>query len=170
MELIEGSKVKLSEFGKQKYSNEPCNPHDKVGTVEILSSRFRYHVRWDDSTTNSYLARELELVELVEIEDDKAMRFNTGKAQLSYILDADVAMKGMCDVFEFGAKKYDRGNWKKGLDEKEIMDSLLRHLTAYNNGEVLDPESGLPHVDHVTCNAVFLATFGVRKQEGEEEC
>lgn len=101
-------------------------------------------------------------------DSDKAMRFNEGKSQLSYILDADVAMKGMCDVFEFGAKKYDRGNWKKGLDEKEIMDSMLRHLTAYNNGEVLDPESGLPHIDHVTCNAIFLATFGKREISKKE--
>lgn len=91
-----------------------------------------------------------------------AERFNAGKSQLSYMLDADIAMKGMCDVFEFGAKKYSRGNWKSGFPESEIIDSMLRHLMAYANGEVLDPESGKPHVDHVTCNAVFLATFGER--------
>ena len=92
----------------------------------------------------------------------KAARFNAGKPPLSYMLEADVAMEGMCQVFEFGAKKYARNNWKKGLDVNEIMDSMLRHLISYKNGEVLDADSGLPHVDHVTCNAVFLATFGKR--------
>jgi hypothetical protein len=106
--------------------------------------------------------------ELLKSKEDKAMRFNDGKAQLSYILDADIAMEGMSKVFEFGARKYDRGNWKKGLTPNEIIDSLLRHLMSYQSGEVLDPESGLPHVDHVLCNAVFLATFGSRSLEKED--
>ena len=98
----------------------------------------------------------------IPVEDNTAMRFNSNKPQLSYMLDADIAMNGMCKVFEFGAKKYARSNWKKGLPANEIMDSMLRHMQAYTNGEVLDQESGLPHIDHITCNAVFLATFGER--------
>ena len=87
----------------------------------------------------------------------KAMRFNEGKSQLSYILEAKDAIAGCADVLAFGAIKYDRGNWKKGLDKDEIIDSLLRHLVAYKSGQEFDEDSGLHHLDHVTCNALFLA-------------
>ena len=46
-------------------------------------------------------------------------------------------------------------NWKKGLDQKEILDSLTRHLFALISGEENDPESGLPHMGHIMCNALF---------------
>lgn len=87
----------------------------------------------------------------------KATRNNGGKPKLSMILDASEALYGAAQVLEFGEKKYARGNWLKGLDTVEIMDSLLRHLVAYNSGENRDEESGLPHVDHVLVNALFLA-------------
>ena len=94
--------------------------------------------------------------------ESKAMRYNEGKVQLNFILQGDIANEGLARVMEFGAKKYERGNWLKGHDPIEVQDSLLRHLMAYNNGEILDPESGLPHIDHIQFNAKALAQFGVR--------
>lgn len=48
-----------------------------------------------------------------------------------------------------------RDNWKNGLDNTEILESAMRHLIAMLDGEELDPESGLPHSDHLLCNIMF---------------
>lgn len=87
----------------------------------------------------------------------KALRFNEGKPQLSYVLSARYAVEGIAKVMEYGATKYDRDNWKAGLSAENCIDSLLRHLTKYLDGEEYDDESLCHHLDHVATNALFLA-------------
>lgn len=85
------------------------------------------------------------------------LRFNAGKAPVSMMLEAKHAVDGCSEVLRFGASKYARGNWHKGLKHTEIVDSMLRHISSYLAGEDNDKESKLPHVDHILCNALFLA-------------
>lgn len=88
---------------------------------------------------------------------ERADRDNATKPKLSMVLDAGNALVGAARVLEFGERKYERGNWDKGMPFTQIEDSLLRHITAFNLGVDLDAESGLPHVDHILVNALFLS-------------
>lgn len=59
-------------------------------------------------------------------------------------------------IREFGVSKYnDPDNWKK-VEPQRYRDALYRHWLAYLSGEANDPESGLPHLWHLACNAAFL--------------
>lgn len=90
-------------------------------------------------------------------ETQKGLRYNNDKAKLSMIFEARNALDGLSAVLEHGARKYHRANWREGLNHTEIIDSMARHMTAYMAGEDNDPESGLPHVDHMLCNTLFLS-------------
>ena len=55
-----------------------------------------------------------------------------------------------------GAKKYSAHNWMKGFDWSRLYDASQRHLTAWNMGEDIDPESGFPHLAHALCCIMML--------------
>lgn len=65
----------------------------------------------------------------------------------------------MIQVLEFGATKYEPFNWQRGLDKREILESLQRHLAKLFDGEEIDTESGLHHIGHIMCNAMFYSYF-----------
>lgn len=68
-------------------------------------------------------------------------------------------------VLGFGAKKYRPGGWRTVDNAIERYgDAAARHLAAYLAGEVVDPESGLPHLAHLGCCTVFLLELDKRHQ------
>lgn len=76
-------------------------------------------------------------------------------------------IRGIADVLKFGARKYARGQWMRGMSYSEVIDALKRHTEAIENGQDIDPDSGLPHEYHIGCCAAFLSwyRYGPRADE-----
>jgi len=97
---------------------------------------------------------------------DGAVKYDTGKAPifkggLGYF---PTAIEAASTVSNFGATKYAWNGWRyvpNGIDR--YTDAMVRHLAAEAKGEVLDPESGLPHAWHTLWNA--LARVELMEQE-----
>ncbi|MBP3622001.1 MAG: hypothetical protein J6J16_09605 [Lachnospiraceae bacterium] len=69
-------------------------------------------------------------------------------------------IEGVGEVLTFGAEKYEPNSWQKVEDaENRYYAALFRHLMAYKRGETVDQESGLSHLKHIACNAMFLLHF-----------
>lgn len=83
------------------------------------------------------------------------VKHDQGKPRMD-LLDAD-ALEGLAAVLTFGANKYAAHNWRGGLAYSRLVAALLRHTFALLRGERIDPESGLPHIDHVGCCWMFLS-------------
>jgi hypothetical protein len=95
-------------------------------------------------------------------------KYDEGKPRME-LLPLDV-LEEVARVLTFGAKKYKDNTWQKLKNAgKRYKGALLRHLTAIDRGELYDPESGLLHMSHVACNAMFLLYFAMKKGGGKGE-
>lgn len=74
-------------------------------------------------------------------------------------LMAPRAIFALAKVLTFGSKKYAARNWEKGILWSRCIAAILRHTFSYAMGETHDPETGLSHMAHVMCEAMFLIEF-----------
>lgn len=81
------------------------------------------------------------------------VKHDEGKEPLDLL--SRIWLLGTARVLAFGARKYARQNWRGGIQRSRLIAAALRHLLAYNEGEDLDPESGLNHLDHASCCLMF---------------
>jgi hypothetical protein len=66
-------------------------------------------------------------------------------------------MREIAAVFEYGARKYSPDGWYRVEDGfMRYLAAAYRHINARHRGEVLDPESGLPHLAHAVTSLLFL--------------
>ena len=84
-----------------------------------------------------------------DLRNEEGIKHDYGKADLSFISLELVEV--VARVREFGAKKYSRGQWRKGFKYSRSIAAALRHIFAFNEGQDLDPESGITHIGHAIC-------------------
>jgi hypothetical protein len=86
-----------------------------------------------------------------------ALKFDTDKLPLNLL--STEAMNQTAAVLAFGAQKYAAHNWRAGFAWSRPLAAAMRHITAFNDGEDCDPESGLSHLAHAACCIMFLLEF-----------
>lgn len=86
-----------------------------------------------------------------------ALKYDDEKVDLSILPRA--GLDAAARAFMYGAKKYARDNYKQGMKFSRLVSALMRHVTAWNEGEDRDSESGLSHVDHTLACAMMLAYY-----------
>lgn len=133
----------LSEKVKGHRFAEPIRISTEQGRVDLLNP-------------TAFSLSDPEEDAIREKVKEAALRFNTGKPPLRYLLVFGAAVREVAKVCAFGESKYAMYNFCKGAPRSESVDSLLRHLEAYWNGEDYDTESGCHHLAHVSWNALRL--------------
>lgn len=89
--------------------------------------------------------------------ENTAFHQDAGKPPLSLISRA--ALRQEAAVMAYGAQKYGKWNWRDHADSwdyTQLVDSALRHIYDWLDGEDDDPESGESHLAHVRCNMAML--------------
>lgn len=72
-----------------------------------------------------------------------------------------IALVEAAKVMGKGKEKYGAQNWRSGLHWSRVVGAAYRHLSAFNAGEDKDPETGLSHIAHLLCCAMFLLEYSV---------
>lgn len=97
---------------------------------------------------------------------EKGIKYDTDKPRLAEMLvDFKEPLLALCKVWEFGANKYSKSNWKlvnNGRDR--YTNAMLRHLFAEEDKEE-DAESGLLHASHIAFNALARLYFILQERQ-----
>lgn len=90
----------------------------------------------------------------------EGIKFDEGKVRWD-LLPFD-AIKAIAYILMFGAEKYGERNWEEGMHWSRPYSALMRHMTAWWQGEAVDPETGYSHLYHAGCNILFLIAYELR--------
>ena len=70
------------------------------------------------------------------------------------------AIEEIIRVYEYGLKKYEENNWKKGISYSKLFSACLRHLMDFFiRRKKVDDESGLHPLAHAAWHCITLIGY-----------
>lgn len=86
---------------------------------------------------------------------EQGVKYDSGKPEMSLL--PPLATLEVGKVLTYGAAKYSADNWRQ-LDnlESRYMSAAMRHILAFNSGELVDEETDLSHLAHAMCCLLFV--------------
>ena len=102
-------------------------------------------------------------------EGEKSPGYKLDKDKARWDLLPSDALEQVAEVMRYGARKYEERNWERGMEWHRPFRALLNHSWAWWRGEDLDSESGLNHMAHAACNALFLLAYALRSGVGVDD-
>lgn len=82
-------------------------------------------------------------------------KYDTGKPMWNLL--PLKTLEQVVEILTFGAEKYGANNWQNVTPFNErYYAAMMRHIAAWQGGEVFDRESGKSHLAHAACCLMFL--------------
>lgn len=106
---------------------------------------------------------------LVTTPRHEGIKYDTGKPRIGEMIkDFAIPLLEVCKVWEFGANKYAKSNWKKVENgEDRYTNAMIRHLLVEDT-EGNDVEMQIEHYAAVAWNALARIKF-LKEGENDEE-
>ena len=99
----------------------------------------------------------------------EGIKYDSNKPRLAeMIIDFKEPLLQLCKIWEFGANKYEKSNWKLVEDgETRYLNALYRHSLAIVDNEY-DDESKLLHCAHMIFNCMAYCYFILRRLSNDK--
>lgn len=117
-------------------------------------------INMDELSDDDPLKKAVKQIFGDELPKGDSLKYDQGKLRLDLIPTS--AIRSIGAVLTHGAQKYADNTWQQ-VERERYVAALLRHLVDYmDDPNGVDADSGLKHIEHVLCNAVFLNHFAAK--------
>lgn len=132
-------------------------------------------VVWRGGLVDVFAQAEADLIDRIGLEvyapqevAVAAIKYDHGKPAFDLI--PPHALEEVAKVYAFGAEKYARRNWEKGLAWCRVFGAIMRHSWAWMRGETFDRETELHHMAHAAFGCLALVEYHYRGLGKDDRC